>query len=457
MQTRTFRHSFIRLSGLVTTLVLLATTPFPAQAQQILSLKESVQFALQNSPQILKSKLETRKAEAQVAQQKSAGLPQVEISSNMIYNVKLPTQLIPNFFQGKPDELVPVQFGTDLNALFGLEVNQLLYSQTYWTGLKAVQELRAMSAILESKTQEDLAYNVARTYYQAKMLEQQKALLQVNLAQVLSLIKVTEKQFENGFARKVDVDQLRVNQVNLQTQLQNLDLQYEQAVQALKFAMAMPQDQPLTLSDTLIADPASLAMPDGGTPNFQNKTDLLILDRQINLNNLNTEVYRAGYYPTVRLFGGYNFQGQANTLKDFGDGNRWFDYSQIGLNIRVPIFDGFLKRSQIQQSDIEVLKLNEDRRQLLQSLQFQHGNALRQMKTTWNTLQSIAQNQKVAEEVYAVSQKRFEQGLASVTELLAAERSMREVQASRLVTLLQYNLARLDLEYANGRILQLFN
>lgn len=453
MQTRRL-FSFLVL----TVAVWLAGPSHLLRAQQGLSLKESVQYALQNSPQIFKSRLDTRSAEEQINLQKSTGLPQVAINSNLTYNVKLPTQLIPNFFQGKPDELIPVQFGTDLNTSFGLELNQQLYNQSYFTGLKAAREYKGLSAIIESKTKEELAYNVARTYYQAKMLEQQKLLLIVNLDQINALLLLTEKQVANGFAKQIDASQLRVNLVTLQTQLQNLELQQEQAVQALKFAIAMPQQQPLVLSDSLFADPTSILAPTDTPDNgFQNKLDVQILDKQIILNNLNTEVLRSGYYPSLRMIAGYNFQGQANTFKEFGDANRWFNFSNIGFNLRIPLFDGFMKRSQIQQSEIEVMKLTEDRRQLLQSLEFQQGNASRQLKTAWNTLQSLSDNQKVAEEVYAVAQKRFQQGIASVTELLSAERTMREVQASRLVTLLQYNLARLDMEYASGRILQLFN
>ncbi len=426
-------------------------------AQQPLSVKESVQYALQNSPQILKSKLETRQSEEKVKEYKSTGLPQIDFSANLTYNLKLPTQLIPNFFEGKPDELIPVQFGTDMSTLVGVELNQLAYSQSYWTGLKAIQELKVFNNILESKTQEELVYNVVRTYYQAKILSQQKDLLLVNLDQVLGLLKVTELQYQNGFAKKVDVDQLRVNKVSLETQLQNLELQYEQAVQALKFAMAMPLDQEVALTDTLVANGAALASPAQGlNENFQNKLDLILIDKQINLNNLNTDVYKAGYYPSLRIFAGYNYQGQGNRFKEFGNGDNWFNFSQVGLNIKVPLFDGFLKRSQIQQSEIEVLQLTEDRRQTLQSLQFQYGNARRQLLTTWNNLNSIRENQRVAEDVYAVSQKRFKEGVASVTELLSAERSMREVQTTYLATLLQYNLAWIDMEYANGRILQLF-
>lgn len=451
------KHRTISLKIALTGLVLFSwAAALPAQTP--LTIKESIQFAMQNSPQILRSKLETRKNEEKVKEYKSTGLPQVNFNTSLTYNLKLPTQLIPNFFEGKPEELVPVQFGTDMSVLSGIELNQLAYSQTYWTGLKAVRELAELNRIMESKTQEELVYNVVRTYYQAKVVAQQKDLIKVNLDQVMALLKLTELQYQNGFAKKVDVDQLRVNRVSLETQLQNLDLQYEQLVQALKLAIAMPFDREIALVDTLVADPSKLVQaPADQTPNFRNKLDLAILDKQANLQSLNMEVYRAGYYPSVRLFAGYNYQGQGNRLGDFGDGNKWFNFSQVGLNIAVPIFDGFLKRSQIQQANIELLQIAEDRRQTQQALQYQYGNARRQLQSTWNTLSALKENQKVAEEVYSVTRKRFEQGVASITEVLSAERTMREVQASFLTTVLQYNLALIDLEYANGSILQLFN
>lgn len=427
-------------------------------AQTPLSLKESVRFAVKNSPQVLKSKLETLKNEEKIKEYKSSGLPQVNFSSNLVYNLKLPTQLIPNFFEGKPEELVPVQFGTDMSVLSGVELNQLAYSQTYWTGLKAARELSTLDRLIESKTQEELIYNVVRTYYQAKVVDQQKALVRANMDQVVALLKLTELQYQNGFAKKVDVDQLRVNKVSLETQLQNLGLQYEQLLHALKLAMAMPFEQEIVLVDTLLADPAALATaPQERTPNVNNKLDLAILDRQATLQQLAVDVYRAGYYPSLRIFAGYNFQGQGNSIGDFGDSKSWFNFSQVGLNISVPIFDGFLKKSQIQQGNIELLKIAEDRRQLQQNLQFQYGNARRQLQSTWNSLSVLKENQQVAEEIYSVTRKRFEQGVASITEVLTAERTMREVQSSYLATVLQYNLALIDLEYANGNMLQLFN
>ena len=79
----------------------------------------------------------------------------------------------------------------------------------------------------------------------------QKNLLTTNLNQVSRLWKVTDSQYRNGFARKIDVDRLYVSKVNLETQISNFDLKYEQLLTVLKHRMSMPLDKAIVLTDTL--------------------------------------------------------------------------------------------------------------------------------------------------------------------------------------------------------------
>lgn len=442
----------LRLKGTLLGILLLGTL----SAQSTLSVKESVQFALKNSPMLQKAKLDTRKSQEQVREYKSTGLPQVSASAGFTYNVKLPTQLIPNFFQGKPDELVPVQFGTDLNTTMGAEVNQLLYSQQYWTGIKAIKALNNLNQTTELKTEEEVAYNVVKMYYQVQTISKQRELVVANLEQINGLLKATTLQYQNGLAKKLDVDQLKVNKITLETQLQNLDLSYEQGLQALKFAMSMPQETQLTLSDTLnevvvpTLDAAALA------PSYQNRLDLTLLDQQTTLQQLNADQFRATAWPTLRAFGNYNFQGQGNGFGELGKNQNWFSFSAIGLNLNIPIFDGFYRKSKIEQVKIDMLKIAEDRKQTMQSLQLQHSQSAQQLTSYANTLNALRENRKVAEEVYAVTQKRYKEGVANITEVLVAEKTMREVQSNLLANLLQFQLAKVDLEYANGKIRELY-
>ncbi len=443
-----------KLRGISVLLLLLGLQIYASgQGSSLFSLKQSVQYALQNSPTLQKAKLETRKSEEVIREYKSTGLPQVNASSGFTYNAILPTNLLPNFFQGKPDELVAVRFGTNINTSYGADFSQLLYSQSYWTGLKAIKELRGLNNTLEQKSEEDIAYNVIRTYLQVQTIAKQRNLIEANLKQVEGLLKTTELQFKNGLAKKLDVDQLRVNKISLETQLQNLSLNVEQGLQVLKMTMSMPQETQLVLTDTLneavmpvAADPSSFI------PSYQNKVELKILDQQARLQQLNVDQFRAGYWPQLRAFGNWNRQGQGNALNTMN----WFSASAFGLNLSVPIFDGFFRKSKIEQANIDMLKVIEDRKLANQSLQLQHSQAKQQLISTWNTLNSIRENRKVAEEVYLITQKRYKEGLASITEVFVAERTMREIQSTFLSTLLQFQLAQVDLDFANAKILTLY-
>ena len=443
----------LRLKGMLLGTLLLSTL---LPAQSTLSVKESVQFALKNSPMLQKAKLDTRKSLEQVREYKSTGLPQVNASVGFTYNAKLATQLIPNFFQGKPDELVPVQFGTDLNTTAGAEVNQLLYSQQYWVGIKAIKAVGNFNQTVELKTEEEVAYNVVKLYYQVQTIYKQRDLIVANLEQINGLLKATDLQYKNGLAKKLDVDQLRVNQITLQTQLQNLELNYQQGLQALKFAMSMPQETQLTLSDTLSEIVMPNADPNYLEPSYQNKLDLTLLDQQTTLQQLNADQLRATSWPTLRAFGNYNFQGQGNGFGELGKNDNWFSFSAVGLNVSIPIFDGFYRKSKVEQVKIDMLKIAEDRKQTMQSLQLQHSQAKQQVISYWNTLNALRENRKVAEEVYSVTQKRYKEGIANVTEVLVAEKTMREVQSNFLGNLLQYQLAKVDLDYANGKIREMY-
>lgn len=437
-------------------LLLLATVT--SYAQQPLSLQNSVQYAIQNNPQIHRAALEVRKGDYLIKEYLATALPQVNGSGNFTYNIKLPTQLIPNFFDGRPEELIPVQFGTALSATAGVELNQMIYDHNFWLGVKGTQKLATFNRLVEAKTQEDVAYNVVKIYYQAQILGQQRAVIQANLNQVDGLLRATELQFQNGFAKKLDVDQLRVNRSSLETQLRNLELQYQQTLRGLKYAMAMPLDAVIVLTDTLQNDdlPAA-AVQEALSPGYSNKIDVAIIDQQKELLKLQYEQTRAEYIPSARFFAGYTVQGQGNSFRQLGDNKQWFDFAMMGINIKVPIFDGLRKNYRMQQDNLELLQNEKDRHNALNGLEYQYSNALLQLESNYNSLVSQKENRRMAEEVYTVTQKRFREGLASITEVLSAETAMREVQTNYLAALLQYKWASLDLEYANGRLLQLLN
>ncbi|MBI5916331.1 MAG: TolC family protein [Bacteroidetes bacterium] len=425
-------------------------------SQQPLDLKTALRYTLENHATVQKASIEVAKAQQLVRESLSTGLPQVSASGSIVNNLSVRTSFVPaEFFGGQPGEFAKVQFGTNWNASAGLQLDQMLFDKTWLLGLRATREVTDFYRLVLEKSKEDVVYEVAKLYYQIQLSRTQRGILDANLGQIKGLLTVTDKQFQNGFAKKIDVDRLRVQHSNLETQITNLDLQIQQAEQALKFAMNMPLETAIVLTDTISEAMFDEVNPSMAQPTFQLKPDLLILKKQQELYHLDVERWQAGYFPTLSFFGAYNYEWQANKINEFGNGDFWTDFSQVGLRLNVPIFDGFFKNSKIQTARLNNQQTLQDYNYAKLGLQLRHEAAVTSLQSNQNTLRSVQETRKVAEEVYRVSQSRYREGLAPITELLDAENSMRQAQTNYITTLAQIKLAEIDLLSANGQLVKM--
>lgn len=428
------------------------------KAQEALDLKTALRYAVDHHSSIQKANLEVQKGRQLVRESLSTGLPQVSASGTIINNLAIRTSFVPaEFFGGQAGEFARVQFGTNWNANAGIQLQQLAFSKEWLLGLRATMELSDFYNLMLEKSKEDVVYEVAKLYYQVQLSRTQRGILNANLDQIKGLITVTQRQFENGFAKKIDVDRLSVQRSNLETQLINLDLQIQQLEQTLKFSMQMPLETAIVLTDTIREATFQEVDPTMIQPTYQQKSDLLILKKQQQLYQLDERRWKAGYFPSLALFANYTYEWQANKLGDFTKGNNWTDFSQIGLSLNIPIFDGFFKDSKIQTARLNGFQVSRDYSLVALGYQLKHEAAVTSLRSNLNTLKSVEQNRQVAEEVYRVAQSRFREGVAPITELLDAESSMRQAQTNYITTLAQIKLAEIDLLNANGQLLKLID
>jgi outer membrane protein TolC len=425
------------------------------RAQEPLDMKTALRYAVAHHATVQKANIEVQKGRQLVRESLSTGLPQVSASGNIINNLAVRTSFVPaEFFGGQPGEFAQVQFGTNWNASAGIQLQQLAFSKEWLLGLKASMELSDFYNLLLEKSKEDVVYEVAKLYYQVQLSHTQRGILNANLGQIKGLLTATRKQFENGFAKKIDMDRLQVQQSNLETQLSNLDLQIRQLELALKFSMQMPLETPIVLTDTISETTFQEMNPTTIQPSYQQKPDLLVLKKQQELYNLDERRWKAGYFPSLALFANYTYEWQANKLGDFTRGNNWTDFSQIGLSVNIPIFDGFFRDSKIQTARLNNLQIGKDYSLALLGFQLKHEAAVTSLRVNQNNLRTVQDTRRVAEEVYRVAQSRFREGLAPITELLDAESSMRQAQSNYITTLAQIKLAEIDLLHANGQLIR---
>lgn len=437
-------------------LFLVGVVLVPGISQTPLDLKTAMHYAMTNHAEVQRAALEVEKGHELVRESISTGLPQVGVNAQMVYNPSLRTSLIPaEFFGGSPGEFQSVKFGTNWNGSSNINMEQMLFSKTWLMGVRASYAVYDFYKLVMDKTKEDVVYEVARLYYQVQLSSAQKTILDANLQQVSGLYNTISKQHAQGLATKTDMERLQVQKFNLETELKNLDLYIAQAKQALKFAMNMPLEADIILTDTISESQLGPVEQMMVQPAYAQKTDLLVLKQQMKLYDLDDRRWQAGYFPILSFFANYNYEWQANSLNDFGTGQNWSNFSQLGVRLHAPIFDGFFKDSKRQTAILNKMQVGLQLDRAMMGLQLQHQNAVTTIQAQQNTQRSLQENIRVAQDVYDVAQQRYKQGFGNIVELLDAESSLRNAQGNYLTVLGQLKLAEIDLLHANGKLMEL--
>lgn len=417
-------------------------------AQQKITLGEALNFALQNNTRIRKARLDIEGGKYKVEEVRAQALPQITGTSGLTYNPIIGQQVVD--FGG---QLQTLRFGQKWNSNAGVQLSQQLFNQQVFTGLQAAKSSTEYYNLTAQLTEEQIIELVANNYYQVLVNRQQLTVVDNNIKNVKVIEKIIANQYKNGLAKKIDVDRIQVNLTNLETQREQNINAITQLENQLKFAMGMPVSTQIILPETELTAVAQLPQFTD-TVAIANRTEIKLLDTQDKLLSLQRKAYVSEYYPTLALTGNYTYSSQSGGF-DFLSSNSsaiGFGSSAIGLTLRVPIFNGFLTRSKIRQADVDIRKAREDRRETTNSLNLAYENAKIQLKNSLNTINAQKRNVELAQEIYKSTQNNYNNGLASLTDLLDTESSLTEAQNSYTQALLSYKIAEIQLIKSNGNI-----
>jgi len=417
-------------------------------AQQKVTLGEALNFALQNNTKIRKARLDIEGGRYKVQEVRAQALPQITGTAGLTYNPIIGQQVVD--FGG---QLQTLKFGQKWNSNAGVQLSQQLFNQQVFTGLQAARSSEEYYNLTAQLTEEQIIELVANNYYNVLVNRQQLIVLDNNIKNVKVSEKIIANQYKNGLAKKIDVDRINVKLTNLETQREQTLNGITQQENQLKFAMGMPVTNQIVLPETELTAVSQLPQFTDSI-SLANRTEIKLLDTQDKLLGLQRKAYVAEYYPSLALTGNYTYSSQSNSF-DFLSSNAsaiGFGSSAIGLTLKVPIFNGFLTRSKIRQADVEISKAKEDRKETTNSLNLAYENAKIQLKNSLNTINSQKKNVDLAQEIYKSTQNNYNNGLATLTDLLDTETSLAEAQNSYTQALLNYKIAEIQLIKSNGNI-----
>jgi len=419
--------------------------------ERVITLQECLKLSIENNPRLKINNLEQSKLKYRYRETVGIGLPHINFTGGFDDYLALPTQLIPGEFFGQPGELIPVQFGTTYNLSGALDLTQVIYNQTYLVGMRMAKLAMEQNKLESERVRTEVVFEVAQSYYYAQISMKQIGNQKENLKKLEKAEQIARSQYENGFIKKVDLDRIIVNKLNIQTVIDRLQVTYDQQLNMQRYFMGLDLGQPIVFTDSVMAAGIDLNV----MTDLSNHIDIRMIEKQKQLAVTNVRMNQSEYFPALNLIGSVNYLNQSNTYYVFGKPTDWFNTSRVGLRLNIPVFNGLQKRNRVNQSKIELDQLHVTEDDTKRILNVTSRDAANRLVSAINDEQRQRENMGLAERVYAISQEQYQKGVISLTDLLNAESGLSDAQTNHSLALVQMKIAELEYRKANGTLLEI--
>ena len=423
------------------------------QAQETVTLKQAIEYALQNKADAQNAQLDIRNADYQIMEAKAGALPKINGVANITYNPILQTTALDaGAFSGGPSNIQLITLGQKWNAGAGVQLSQALFNQQVFIGLKAAKSTKEFYQLNAQLTEEQIIERVSNAYFQVFTIQQKKETLESSYSSTEKARNIIKSLYDNGLAKKIDLDRTNVNLTNISTVLKQQQNAINQAENALKFYMGMPIENKIEL---VKADMEITPHLLDETVASDERSEVKILNKQKELLQYNKKAVEAAYYPIVNLNANYSWQGLGNKFpltNGEKNGVYWADYSAITLGVNIPIFNGFATKARVEMAQIELDKLDVSIKDTKLSLDLSYQNAKSQIENSLLALENQKANVSLAETVTSNTKHNYQYGLATLTELLEAENALVEAKNNYSNAILEYKIAEIQYYKAKGEL-----
>lgn len=424
-----------------------------ADAQDSWTLKQCIQYGLQNNRNNVIYANQKLAADARAKQALADYLPRVSLTSTLDNNLKLQQSVIPAGIFG-PDE-IRVSLTQKYNSNAVAQFDQVIFDKSMLTGLKANKYNKQQADLNIEQSQEAIIYNISTAYFQIFVYNQQLELLKYNKGNYEKQMDIYRLQVSKGTALQKDLDKVGVNYSNTISQIRVAESNIQLAENELKFEMGFPINDPLAIKASSEAE-LPLRREDS-TEIFSpaSRVDYKLAELNIKVLEIEQARIKADGLPKLSGYVRYGAVGFGNQLK--GAYDELLPYSAIGLKLTIPILDFYKRNAKYKEARINRINAEENLKLAEGKYKVDHENARTKLLQAQANVENDQRNVTLAESVLRVTDLQFQKGTTDLTDWLNTQNSLKEAQNGYLNSLYSYYQSRIDLEKASGTLKSFYN
>ena len=409
------------------------------------TLEECVDYAIKNNISIKQSELDLKTSDVEKLEAIGGFLPTLNGNANYSINTGASINPVTNQFQNQTFKSFSASANSNIMLFNGL---------ANWKTLQRSKLNQIANTYRLDKMKDDIALSIANSYLQILFNKEQLKVQKNQNLVTKENIKRTQELIEAGSLPAGDIYELQATDATQEQQI----ISTENALLISKVALC----QTLLLEDYATFD-ISDEVIDLPMSNITNETQEAILakakesvkDVKIAMSNVDiakkdVSISRSSYLPTLSGFFGYNTRWAESTPFNFADQLSLFDGTAIGLQLNVPILNGFATRGRVQRA-----KINQERSefQLKQAELDLERNVYQAYNDVINAKKSFEAAQKTLEarkQSFNFSKERYEVGLMNSFDFSQSTIAYENAQSEVLRTKYDYIFRTKILEFYFG-------
>ncbi len=216
---------------------------------------------------------------------------------------------------------------------------------------------------------------------------------------------------------------------------------------SLKNILALDLNQPVEIKGEFeFKKIESVVMNEAGESAIGNNPLIKQMKIQESLLDKNVSIQRADYFPTLSLFGQYDFQTQDNTyrIKNY----KWVETFMVGLQLNYTLFDGFGRSARIQQAIIDKEKVDLGRRKLEEGVKVQIKQSVMKMDEAEKKILAQEKSLQQAQKALKIAETRYKSGVGTQLEIIDTQSAYMMAQTNYSQAIYDYLIAQADWEFA---------
>lgn len=309
-------------------------------------------------------------------------------------------------------------------------------------------QAQARSSNADADASAEQAATIAtNAYVRAMRADADLRARQADTVLATELLRIAQSQLQAGTGVGLDVTRARSQLANTRASLIASRNQRDHAHLDLLRSLSLPLGTDIALTDSLTESATGESIPDEPTLvglALKNRPDLIAEDQRIQAAKQGVSAIKAERLPSLGLVADDGVIGK--------NGAKLLNTYTWGLQVSLPIFDGFKREARVQEQQSVVKEAEIRRRDLEQQAQVDVRGALLDIANAREQLGAATERLRLAEQEVAQARDRFNAGVAGNADVVNASLALTSSRTLVNDAETAYQLARVSLARAIGSV-----